>query len=73
LQEDDETISSPDKNVNEICDEFIVRSLVGFKKYGTSTEREDLNLDQWLLHLKQEMMDAVVYVHRIQKERNETK
>lgn len=66
-------MSSPDKNVNEICDEFIARSFTGFKKYGTTTEREDLNLDHWLQHLKEELMDAVVYLHRIQKERNESK
>ena len=61
--------SSPDKNVNEICGEFVDRSLHGFNKYGVTTERTDLDFDQWLQHLKEELMDAVVYVHRVQKER----
>ena len=61
--------SSPDNNVNEICKEFVDRSVHGFKKYGVTTERTDLNMDQWLQHLKEELMDAVVYLHRIQKEK----
>jgi hypothetical protein len=61
-------MKSVDNNVNEICDEFISRSNHGFKKYGVTTEREDLDLLQWIQHLKEELMDAVVYIHRIQHE-----
>ena len=61
---------SPDNNVNEICDEFVVRSQHGFKKYGVTTERTDLTFDQWLQHLKEELQDALVYIHKVQKERN---
>lgn len=67
-------LNSPDNNVNEICQDYIERSKIGFKKYGVTTERTDLDFDQWVQHLKEELMDAVVYIHRIQKERqNETK
>ena len=62
-------MKSVDNNVNQICDEFIERSNHGFKKYGVTTERTDLDFDQWLQHLKEELMDAVVYIHRVQKER----
>lgn len=65
----DGPVVSPDNNVNEICGEFVGRSLHGFNKYGVTTERTDLDFDQWLQHLKEELMDAVVYVHRVQKER----
>jgi hypothetical protein len=63
-------MNSPDNNVNEICSEYVNRSMVGFKKYGVTTERTDLDFDQWIQHLKEELMDAVVYIHRVQKERN---
>ena len=67
-------MKSPDNNVNEICNEFINRSVHGFNKYKVTTERTDLNFDQWIQHLKEELMDAVVYIHRVQKERqNESK
>jgi len=64
-------ITGPDPNVNEICNEFESRSLHGFKKYGVTTERTDLDLMQWIQHLKEELMDATVYIHRIQKELKE--
>jgi hypothetical protein len=62
-------IIGPDKNVTEICNEFQSRSIHGFNKYGVTTERTDLDFEQWVQHLKEELMDAVVYIHRIQKER----
>lgn len=61
-------MNSPDKNVNEVCEEFIKRSEHGFKKYGVTTERTDLEFSQWVQHLKEELMDAVVYIHRLQKD-----
>jgi len=62
-------MKSPDNNVNEVCDEFVTRSEHGFNKYKVTTERTDLTFDQWMQHLKEELMDAVVYIHRIQQER----
>ena len=62
-------IIGPDKNVTEICNELQSRSIHGFNKYGVTTERTDLGFEQWIQHLKEELMDAVVYIHRIQKER----
>jgi hypothetical protein len=61
-------LSVEDNNVNEICLEYMKRADHGFKKYGVTTERTDLDLMQWIQHLKEELMDATVYIHRIQKE-----
>lgn len=63
-------MNSPDTNVNEICQEFVDRSVLGFKKYGVTTERTDLTFEQWVQHLKEELMDAVVYIHKVQKKRD---
>ena len=60
-----------DNNVNEICLEYMKRADHGFNKYGVTTERTDLDLMQWIQHLKEELMDATVYIHRIQKELKE--
>jgi hypothetical protein len=61
-------MNSPDKNVNEICEEFVSRSHKGFVKYGTTThDRTDLELADWIQHLKEELMDSIVYIHKIQK------
>lgn len=66
-------MKSPDNNVNQICDEFVRRSEHGFKKYGVTTERNDLSFEQWVQHLKEELMDAVVYIHKVQHEIRRTK
>jgi hypothetical protein len=60
-----------DNNVNELCMEYMNRAEHGFKKYGVTTERTDLDLMDWIQHLKEELMDATVYIHRIQKELKE--
>ena len=60
-----------DNNVNELCLEYMRRADHGFKKYGVTTERTDLELMNWIQHLKEELMDATVYIHRIQKELKE--
>ena len=64
-------IGVADNNVNELCLEYMKRADHGFDKYGVTTERRDLDLMQWIQHLKEELMDATVYIHRIQKELKE--
>ena len=66
-------MKSPYNNVNQICDEFVRRSEHGYKKYGVTTERNDLSFEQWIQHLKEELMDAVVYIHKVQREIIRTK
>ena len=57
-----EAAKSPDKNVEAIRFSLLERSRVGFKKYGVTTERTDLELADWLRHLQEEMLDAAVYI-----------
>lgn len=53
-----------DKIVLNIIDQFNSRSEVGIKKYGTTLE--DNNTDDFLTHLKQELMDAILYIEKLQ-------
>jgi len=57
-----------DKIVTAVTDKFQDRSEVGQKKYGTSLERDDLNLLEWLNHLQEELMDATLYVEKLKQE-----
>jgi hypothetical protein len=57
-----------DQNVLEVIESFKKRSEVGFKKYGTNTERTDIDLLGWLNHLQEELMDATIYIQRLKKE-----
>ena len=44
------------------------RAEQGKRKYGTTMERDDLTLMQWLQHLQEELMDAAVYVEKLKGE-----
>ncbi len=54
-----------DKIVEAVIEKFKERSETGIKKYGTTLMRDDLDLEQWLTHLQEELMDAVNYIEAI--------
>ena len=43
------------------------RAEKGKEKYGTTMERDDLTFEQWIQHLQEELMDAVVYIEKIKQ------
>jgi hypothetical protein len=54
-----------DKNVEAVTLKMKNRMEVGFKKYGTTTERTDLRFDDWANHLEEELMDSLVYIQAL--------
>jgi hypothetical protein len=59
-----------DKIVEEIKDKFERRSQLGIKKYGTTLERDDLTAEEWVNHLQDELMDAILYLQRLKHDIN---
>jgi hypothetical protein len=57
-----------DENVQNVINQLKSRSEVGFKKYGVTTERKDIDLLGWLQHLQEELMDATIYIERLKQE-----
>jgi len=57
-----------DKIVEAVIEELRSRSEVGFKKYGTNLEREDLTTIEWLDHARQEALDFALYLQRIKED-----
>ena len=53
-----------DPVVERVVDKFISRSDVGFKKYGVTMQDDQSNLKEWLNHLQEELMDAVLYIQK---------
>jgi hypothetical protein len=49
----------------KVFSEFIEREERGVKKYGTTMDRNDLSLSEWIEHMKQELMDAILYLEKI--------
>ena len=64
------TMDEPKKDsyVQIVKAKFEERSQTGIKKYNTTLEREDLNLQEWLNHLQEELMDATLYIERLKAE-----
>ena len=53
-----------DKIVEAVIQQFQERSEIGIKKYSTTLEEN--NNDDFLQHLKEELMDAVLYIEKLQ-------
>ncbi len=54
------------KLLDQLISEFENREQRGLRKYGTSMDRTDLSFDEWLQHFKEELMDGLVYLQKIQ-------
>ncbi len=59
--------ATKDKHVNSVIKKFKTRSEIGLLKYGTTLERNDLNLIDWLTHLQEELMDATLYCEKLKE------
>jgi hypothetical protein len=53
-----------DKVVEAVRDDLLQRSQFGLAKYGTTLERTDLNLRDWLQHAYEECLDQANYLKR---------
>lgn len=62
-----------DSNVQAVQKILQSRMEAGYIKYGTTTERVDVDLLGWLQHLQEELLDAAVYVQRLKGEINMAK
>lgn len=69
---DKENLVSPevksDTIVEDVINKFRKRSEAGMLKYNTTLDRTDLSTLDWLTHLQEELMDAILYVERLKKE-----
>jgi hypothetical protein len=57
-----------DSIVEAVIAKFQQRSEVGINKYGKTLDRTDLNYKDWLNHIQEELMDAILYCERLRKE-----
>lgn len=58
---------TPDETVRRVLKRFNERSLMGIEKYSTTLDRNDLTRSAWLLHLQEELMDAVLYIEKLKR------
>ena len=61
------------RTLHRVIAQFEKREKVGLKKYKVTVDRKDLTPHKWAEHLKQELMDAVLYLQRWQDEQSNRK
>ncbi len=61
-------IKIKDPVIKKVVKKFVKRSEVGYKKYGVTLRDDKSNMDEWLNHLQEELMDAVNYIERARQE-----
>jgi hypothetical protein len=57
-----------DKNVEAVITQMRSRAEIGYKKYGVTTERTDIDFLGWVQHAQEEAMDFIVYLERLKQE-----
>lgn len=56
-----------DSIVGSVVKQYIERSEIGKMKYGTTMDRDDLSMKEWIQHMQEELMDATLYLEKIKK------
>ena len=56
-----------DSIVTSVIEQFKTRSEFGEKKYGVNMDRDDLQFKKWVTHMKEELMDAILYLEKLEK------
>lgn len=61
-------MSTQQHEVSEVTRQLIERDQRGRAKYGTSLDRTDLSLPDWLQHMAEELLDAAGYALAVKRE-----
>ncbi len=56
------------KILNELIKDFEARERKGLETYNTTLDRNDLSLLDWMKHLREELMDASLYLKKLENE-----
>lgn len=56
-----------DSVVRTIIGKFAQRAEIGKAKYGTTLDRTDLSVLDWINHAQEEHMDAILYLEKLRQ------
>ena len=56
-----------DSIVTSVIEQFTTRAKFGEKKYGVNMDRDDLSYKEWITHMKEELMDAILYLEKLER------
>jgi dihydrofolate reductase len=58
---------------DKVIEQIRARQAAGALKYGTTMRRDDLSVGDWLQHAKEEMLDAAIYLQKLQDVQDQLK
>ncbi len=58
------------KILAEVIDDMRKREAKGIETYHTTMDRTDLTTSQWITHLREELMDAILYLKKLENIHN---
>jgi hypothetical protein len=56
-----------DSIVTAVIEKFKERAATGQRKYGTTLDRTDLKVHDWILHAQEELMDGILYLEKLKQ------
>lgn len=59
------------KILTEVIEDLQNREKKGLETYGTTLDRKDLTASQWIVHLREELQDAILYLKKLEEIQNE--
>lgn len=59
------------KVLAEVINDMRKREFKGKETYGTTMDRTDLTTSQWITHLREELMDAILYLKKLENIHND--
>lgn len=59
------------KVLSQVIEDMRQRESKGLETYGTTMDRKDLTTSQWITHLREELMDAILYLKKLEQIQND--
>ena len=60
-----------DSVLESVLQKYCARAHTGYGKYRKTLDRKDLSFLEWCYHLQEELMDATLYLEKLQSEMKE--
>lgn len=57
--------------LKQVIDDMRNREAKGLETYGTTMDRKDITTAQWITHLREELMDAILYLKKLESIHND--
>lgn len=64
-------MSQRDSILESVLQKYCARAHTGYGKYRKTLDRKDLSFFEWCSHLQEELMDATLYLEKLQSEMKE--